>query len=77
MVSHVLQVAVEVGGARGARLARSLASHGFTVRAAGGRHMGESTVVEAVEARRLLRALGFEDREYRLRLEYSRSWGFL
>lgn len=77
MVDHVLKVTVDAEGARGAGLAETLAVSGFTLRSSRGRLIAESTVIEAQEAKAHLRALGFEDREYRIHVEFSRQWGFL
>ena len=77
MVDHLLEISVEAGGARGAALAAALSAAGFTVRSRGGRAVAGSAAVEAAEAKARLRALGFLDREYRIRVEFTRRWGFL
>jgi hypothetical protein len=77
MVDHVTRITVDAAGPRAAALGRALAQLGFTVRAGRGRLVGESSEVEAQDAKRRLRALGFADREYRVILEYVRRWGVL
>lgn len=77
MVDHVLRITVDAAAPRAAALGRVLADLGFTVQAGRRRLVGESSDVEAQDARRRLRALGFADREYRVFLEYVRRWGVL
>lgn len=77
MVDHLTRILVDVGGDRASNLAGALALRGFTVAAAGGRLVADSTTVEAREAKGHLRSLGYADREYRVHVEYARRWGFL
>lgn len=77
MVDHLLQVTVAAGGARGAELTGALASMGFQVRSVDGRAVASSAVAEPRSTKERLRSMGYADREYRLRLEYVRRWGFL
>ncbi len=77
MVDHVTRVTVDAHGGRAAELARALAARGFTVHLERRRFVADSTTVEAQEVKAYLRALGFDDREFRIRLEYLRRWGVL
>jgi hypothetical protein len=77
MVDHVTRITVDAEGDRAAELARALEALGFTLRVGRRRFVGESRTVEAQDAKRRLRALGFADREYRILLEYVRQWGIL
>jgi Holliday junction resolvasome RuvABC DNA-binding subunit len=77
VVDHLTTVTTALRGGRAEDLARALAGLGFTVRRERDRVAGDSAEVEAHEAKRALRALGFEDREYQVTLEYVRQWGIL
>ncbi|ACL66678.1 conserved hypothetical protein [Anaeromyxobacter dehalogenans 2CP-1] len=77
MVDHVTRITVEAGSPRAAALGGALAQLGFTVHAGRRGLVAESSEVEAQDAKRRLRALGFADREYRVSLEYVRRWGIL
>ncbi len=77
MVDHLTRITVDADGGRAAEMARALAVRGFTVRIERHRFVAESTSVEAQEAKRYLRALGYDDREFRIHLEYVRQWGIL
>ncbi len=77
MVDHLTRISVDVRAARAADLARALAAFGFTVRPEGRRLVAESDRVEALDAKRYLRSLGFADRDYQVFLEYVRQWGVL
>ncbi len=77
MVDHLLEITVDAEGARGAALAGALSAAGFDLRTRRGRAVARSASVQAGEAKALLRALGFLDREYRLHVEYTRGWGFM
>jgi len=77
VVDHLTRILVDVEGDRASNLAGALALRGFTVAAAGGRLVADSTTVEAREAKGHLRSLGYADREYRVHVEYARRWGFL
>ncbi len=77
MVDHLTRVTVDAGAARAADVARALARLGLSVRREGIRLVAESDRVEAQEAKRHLRALGFRDRDYQVFLEYVRAWGIL
>jgi hypothetical protein len=68
---------VEAGAPRAEVVAATLAVAGFTVRRERRRIVGESSLVGGREVKALLRARGFEDREYRIFVEYVRQWGFL
>jgi hypothetical protein len=54
-----------------------LKSHGFSFRADKQAIHCFSTEVEAGEAKRLLLAAGFKDREFQIVLDYTRGWGML
>ena len=54
-----------------------LADHGFSFRAGKNAVYCYSNEVEAGEAKRLLLAAGFRDREFQIVLEYTRGWGML
>ncbi len=77
MVDQLTRITVDAHRGRGLELARALAAEGFAVRAERGRYVADSSTVEAPEARRRLRARGFEDREYRVLLESVLRWGVL
>lgn len=63
--------------ARVAAMMELLDRHGFQFRAAKNAVHGTSAVVEAHEAKALLLAAGFHDREFQIVLEYTRGWGML
>jgi hypothetical protein len=63
--------------ARVASMMEFLEGHGFHFRTAKNAVHGPSTEVEAGEAKRLLLAAGFLDREFQIVLEYTRGWGML
>jgi predicted ATPase len=77
MVDHLTRIDIDAGGARAAELVQALSRAGFRVVPQGGRLVAESSAVEAGEAQRQLRALGFADREYRVSVEFVRQWGYL
>jgi hypothetical protein len=77
MVDHLTQVTVDASTQRGLALARVLEGSGFALRVHRHRIVAESSVVGAQAAKALLRAAGFEDREYHVFLEYVRQWGVL
>ncbi len=77
MVDHLTRITVDADGGRAAEMARALVARGFTVRIERHRFVAESTAVEAQDAKRYLRALGYDDREFRVFLEYVRKWGIL
>jgi hypothetical protein len=54
-----------------------LERHGFHCRAGKNAVLCSSSEVEAGEAKRLLLAAGFQDREFQIVLEYARGWGML
>jgi hypothetical protein len=57
--------------------ARSGLRDGGPTRASRRRIVADSTTVGGREVKDLLRAQGFEDRKYRIFVEYVRQWGFL
>jgi hypothetical protein len=77
MVDHLTQIAFDPGTSRGLRIAHALQDHGFELRVQRRRIVAESSLVGAQEAKAILRAAGFEDREYQVFLEYVRQWGIL
>ncbi len=77
MVDHLTRVTVDATAERGLDVVRALAGLGFTIRRERGRLVAESDRVEAQDAKRHLRSLGFEDREFQVFLEYVRAWGIL
>ncbi len=77
MVEHLTRVTVDSSAERAEDVARALALRGFSVRRDGHRLVAESDEVEAQDAKRYLRSLGFRDREYQVFLEYVRAWGVL
>ncbi len=77
MVDHLTRVIVDASAERAQDVVRALAPFGFTVRREGGRLVAESDRVEAQDAKRYLRSLGFGDREFQVFLEYVRAWGIL
>jgi hypothetical protein len=62
---------------RVAEMMELLAGHGFSCRAGKEAVYCYSSEVEAGEAKRLLLAAGFRDREFQIHLEYTRGWGML
>jgi hypothetical protein len=62
---------------RVASMMELLASHGFSFRRSNKAVHCFSSEVEAGEAKRLLLAAGFNDREFQIVLEYTRGWGML
>lgn len=77
MVDHLTRVTVELGVSNARDVARALAARGFSVREERRRMVAESTAVEAQDVKRYLRSLGFQDRVYRVVLEYVRKWGVM
>ena len=77
MVDHLTRITVDPGEERAADVIRALAAWGFSLRRDGDRLVAESDRVEAQDAKRYLRSLGFRDREYQVFLEYVRAWGVL
>ncbi len=77
MVDHLTRIRVDAGAERAPDLVRALAAFGFAVRREGGRVVAESDRIEALDAKRYLRALGFRDRDFEVFLEYVRRWGVL
>ncbi len=76
MVDHLTRVTVGDGPCA-ERLARALSELGFVVRRLCGRTVAESVSIEAGAARRHLRALGFEDGDYQVFVEFVRQWGIM
>ncbi len=54
-----------------------LASRAFAVADKRGGWLAVSHDGEGSELKRALRAAGFADRDYQIRVEYQRAWGFL
>jgi hypothetical protein len=77
MVDHLTRITVDSGAERAADLVRALALQGFSVRRERDRLVAESDRIEAQDAKRYLRSLGFPDRDYQVFLEYVRAWGVL
>jgi hypothetical protein len=77
MVDHLTRVTADSSAPQAEALAGALAALGFTVRREHRQVVGDSRTVGGREAKELLRARGFADREYRIHLEYVRQWGFL
>ena len=77
MVDHLTRVTVTAESARAAALAAALTELGFDVRRERGCIIADSQQVGGREVKELLRARGFEDREYCVFLEYVRRWGIL
>ncbi len=77
MVEHLTRITVDTRAGRAADLVHALAAFGFAIRRERGAVVAESDRVEAQDAKRRLRALGFSDREYQVFLEYVRQWGTL
>jgi hypothetical protein len=77
MVDHLTRITVDAAADRAEDVVRALALRGFSVRRAGDRLVAESDRVEAQDAKRYLRSLGFRDREFQIFLEYVRAWGVL
>jgi hypothetical protein len=75
----VKQLGKDIAGyySRVASMMELLASHGFSFRRSNKAVHCYSREVEAGEAKRLLLAAGFNDREFQIVLEYTRGWGML
>lgn len=75
----VKQLGKDMAGhfSRVASMMELLASHGFSFRRSNKSVHCYSSEVEAGEAKRLLLAAGFNDREFQIVLEYTRGWGML
>jgi hypothetical protein len=77
MVDHLTRISVDVGSPRAAELAAALADLGFEVRRERSGFVADSTEVEGQAAKAYLRGRGFEDRAYRVFVEFVRKWGVL
>jgi hypothetical protein len=77
VVDHLTRVIVNASAPRAAALAGALAGFGFAVTRDRKRIVADSSTVGGREAKDLLRARGFADREYQVLVEYVRQWGFL
>jgi hypothetical protein len=77
VVDHLTRITIHASAARAEAAVTALGEAGFTIRRTADRIVAESSKVEAQEAKRWLRALGLEDREFRVFLEYVRRWGTL
>jgi hypothetical protein len=77
MVDHLTRITVDSSAERATDVVRALALQGFSVRRERDRVVAESDRVEAQDAKRYLRSLGFRDRDYQVFLEYVRAWGVL
>jgi len=77
VVDHLTRVTVYAGAPRAEALADALAVLGFAVKRERRRIVADSSIIGGQEAKRLLRGRGFEDREYRIFVEYVRQWGIL
>jgi hypothetical protein len=71
---HVL-LPFDAGPLRILHAARQLRGLGFAVRAERRALVGESDAIGVQDARRILRALGFSDREFRIGLDTERPPG--
>ncbi len=77
MVDHLTRITADRASPRAGDLERALHALGFALRPEPGRVVGESSQVEAGEAKARLRAAGIPDREYRVFVEFVRRWGIL
>jgi hypothetical protein len=77
LVDHLTRVTVTADSARAGALAAALGELGFRVRRERDHIVADSPDVGGREVKDLLRARGFEDREYSIFLEYVRRWGML
>mgnify|MGYP006961886901 FL=1 len=62
---------------RNGALREWLAAHAFAIAEKRGGWLAVSHDGEGSELKRALRAAGFADRDYQIRVEYQRAWGFL
>jgi hypothetical protein len=77
MVDHLTRVTVDAPPPRAGAFAAALSELGFSVRQERGRTVADSAALGGRETKELLRARGFQDREYRIFVEYVRQWGTL
>ena len=62
---------------RNGKLRDWLAAHAFAIAENRGGWQAVSHEGEGGDLKRALRAAGFTDRDYQIRIEYQRAWGFL
>jgi hypothetical protein len=77
MVDHLTRITADAAVPRAEALAGALAALGFAVKRERRRIVADSFQVGGREAKELLRARGFEDREFQVYVEYVRQWGIL
>ena len=80
---HLVNIQISVNSthpshdARNASLRDWLAAHAFAIAEKRGAWQAVSHDGEGSDLKRALRAAGFTDRDYQIRIEYQRAWGFL
>ena len=81
--SKMVQIQISVNSThpaddpRNGKLRDWLAAHAFAIAENRGGWQAVSHDGEGSDLKRALRAAGFTDRDYQLRIEYQRAWGFL
>jgi hypothetical protein len=77
VVDHLTRITLHASAERTEAAVTALGAAGFAIRRTADGIVAESSKVEAQEAKRWLRALGLQDREFQVFLEYVRRWGVL
>ena len=81
--SKMVQIQISVNSThpaddpRNGKLRDWLAAHAFAIAENRGGWQAVSHDGEGSDLKRALRAAGFTDRDYQIRIEYQRAWGFL
>ena len=80
---HLVNIQISVNSThpphdpRNGALREWLAAHAFAIAEKRGGWQAVSHEGEGCDLKRVLRAAGFTDRDYQIRIEYQRAWGFL
>lgn len=80
---HLVNIQISVNSTypahdpRNGALREWLAAHAFAIAEKRGGWLAVSHDGEGSELKRALRAADFADRDYQIRVEYQRAWGFL
>lgn len=80
---HLVNIQISVNSThpaddpRNGALRSWLAAHAFAIAEKRGDWQAVSHDGEGSDLKRALRAAGFTDRDYQIRIEYQRAWGFL
>ena len=80
---HLVNIQISVNSThpphdpRNGALREWLAAHAFAIAETRGGWQAVGHDGEGSDLKRALRAAGFADRDYQIRIEYQRAWGFL